>query len=83
MGNPYAVFDVAGVGNVIHGGNVNPTGNRKSWIGNPPPKVHAPVLDPTGEFTLSYHKSPYIIKLNYFGSEEVSFSRELTIFGKS
>jgi hypothetical protein len=33
-------------GIVSHGGNVNPSCNRKSRNGNPPPKASAPVLYP-------------------------------------
>ena len=35
-------------GIVSHGGNVNPSCNRKSRNGNPPPKASAPVLYPEG-----------------------------------
>ena len=48
LGKP-AVRDYRGAtGNVSHGGNENPSCNRKSRNGNPPPKAGAPVFYPNG-----------------------------------
>jgi len=51
-GNPHVAFVEAGAGNVAMAETVNPTGNRKSLLGNPQSKAYAPVLDPTDEGAL-------------------------------
>ena len=71
-GNPHVAFVEAGAGNVAMAETVNPTGNRKSLLGNPRPKVCAPVLDPTDEGALEIGYGRDIVTL----PEETGKNRE-------